>query len=243
MKKTLFLLLLGTVLLIPILASAAVIPWTTVETAVSQSPYTYTIAAGDVVEVPQGTFNYPNGIIYVEGALVFPSASTSLTLQYIVLRRGYMVGTDGNTNNAHGEGPLYGPLDATTLGLGWRLFYVDFNGGTHPYITNSRVWFNYNDGCLIGSLQVPTRAGYTFGGWEDDSGNLCDNTDYAAVGKTYKARWIQNSGGSSTNYNRPPSSLPKTGDGFPLWEMLGAVALLACASVFLLMRVRKLPHN
>ena len=66
-------------------------------------------------------------------------------------------------------------------------------------------------GQAVGTLPVPTREGYTFGGWYDKDGNRYDASSvYSVKGDTtLTARWIENS--------------VQTGDGFPIFPGNGTI--------------------
>ena len=80
----------------------------------------------------------------------------------------------------------------------------------------------------MGTLPVPTREGYTFGGWYDKDGNRYDASSvYSVKGDTtLTARWIENG--------------VQTGDGFPIFLLSGAMMAAAAGAVMLLLKRRKL---
>ena len=83
-------------------------------------------------------------------------------------------------------------------------------------------------GQAVGTLPVPTREGYTFGGWYDKDGNRYDASSvYSVKGDTtLTAHWIENS--------------VQTGDGFPIFLLSGAMMAAAAGAVMLLLKRRKL---
>lgn len=100
---------------------------------------------------------------------------------------------------------------------------LDANGGK---VEPSALAVVY--GQAVGALPVPTREGYTFGGWYDKDGNRYDaSTVYSVKGDTtLTARWIENS--------------VQTGDGFPIFLLSGAMMAAAAGAVMLLLKRRKL---
>jgi len=100
---------------------------------------------------------------------------------------------------------------------------LDANGGK---VEPSALAVVY--GQAVGALPVPTREGYTFGGWYDKDGNRYDASSvYSVKGDTtLTARWIENS--------------VQTGDGFPIFLLSGAMMAAAAGAVMLLLKRRKL---
>ena len=100
---------------------------------------------------------------------------------------------------------------------------LDANGGVTD-VALVQVTF----GQAVGALPVPTREGYTFGGWYDKDGNRYDASSvYSVKGDTtLTARWIENS--------------VQTGDGFPVFLLSGAMMAAAAGAVMLLLKRRKL---
>ena len=100
---------------------------------------------------------------------------------------------------------------------------LDANGGK---VEPSALAVVY--GQAVGTLPVPTREGYTFGGWYDKDGNRYDASSvYSVKGDTtLTARWIENG--------------VQTGDGFPIFLLSGAMMAAAAGAVMLLLKRRKL---
>lgn len=100
---------------------------------------------------------------------------------------------------------------------------LDANGGK---VEPSALAVVY--GQAVGALPVPTREGYTFGGWYDKDGNRYDASSvYSVKGDTtLTARWIENG--------------VQTGDGFPIFLLSGAMMAAAAGAVMLLLKRRKI---
>ena len=96
-----------------------------------------------------------------------------------------------------------------------RLYEVRyyFGGGTDPGMTQGTL---YSDGASVSiDPLTPTRIGYTFNGWNDQSGYLVNGNTYQISASNYLfyARWNINSytlGFNPTNGNTTPSSSTAT---------------------------------
>ena len=125
------------------------------------------------------------------------------------------------------EDTIYAIAGDATLTARWTAniyeITLDANGGVTD-VALVQVTF----GQAVGALPVPTREGYTFGGWYDKDGNRYDaSTVYSVKGDTtLTARWIENS--------------VQTGDGFPIFLLSGAMMAAAAGAVMLLLKRRKL---
>ncbi len=125
------------------------------------------------------------------------------------------------------ENTVYAIAGDATLTARWTAniyeITLDANGGVTD-VALVQVTF----GQAVGALPVPTREGYTFGGWYDKDGNRYDASSvYSVKGDTtLTARWIENS--------------VQTGDGFPIFLLSGAMMAAAAGAVMLLLKRRKL---
>ena len=125
------------------------------------------------------------------------------------------------------ENTIYAIAGDATLTARWTAniyeITLDANGGVTD-VALVQVTF----GQAVGALPTPTREGYTFGGWYDKDGNRYDASSvYSVKGDTtLTARWIENG--------------VKTGDGFPIFLLSGAMMAAAAGAVMLLLKRRKL---
>lgn len=125
------------------------------------------------------------------------------------------------------EDTIYAIAGDATLTAHWTAniyeITLDANGGVTD-VALVQVTF----GQAVGALPVPTREGYTFGGWYDKDGNRYDASSvYSVKGDTtLTARWIENS--------------VQTGDGFPIFLLSGAMMAAGAGAVMLLLKRRKL---
>lgn len=125
------------------------------------------------------------------------------------------------------EDTIYAIAGDATITARWTAniyeITLDANGGVTD-VALVQVTF----GQAVGALPVPTREGYTFGGWYDKDGNRYDASSvYSVKGDTsLTARWIENS--------------VQTGDGFPIFLLSGAMMAAAAGAVMLLLKRRKL---
>ena len=160
----------------------------------------------------------------------------SISVQYgmavgqlpVPVREGYTFDGWYDENGAqYTEDTVYAIAGDATLTARWTAniyeITLDANGGVTD-VALVQVTF----GQAVGALPVPTREGYTFGGWYDKDGNRYDASSvYSVKGDTtLTARWIENS--------------VQTGDGFPIFLLSGAMMAAAAGAVMLLLKRRKL---
>lgn len=146
----------------------------------------------------------------------------------VPVREGYTFDGWYDENGAqYTEDTIYAIAGDATLTAHWTAniyeITLDANGGVTD-VALVQVTF----GQAVGALPVPTREGYTFGGWYDKDGNRYDASSvYSVKGDTtLTARWIENS--------------VQTGDGFPIFLLSGAMMAAAAGAVMLLLKRRKL---
>ena len=145
-------------------------------------------------------------------------------------REGYVfLGWFDEVGSRYDASTVYSTADGVTLTARWGqedstfTITLNANGGK---VEPSALAVVY--GQAVGTLPVPTREGYTFGGWYDKDGNRYDASSvYSVKGDTtLTARWIENS--------------VQTGDGFPIFLLSGAMMAAAAGAVMLLLKRRKL---
>ena len=145
-------------------------------------------------------------------------------------REGYVfLGWFDEAGSRYDASTVYSTADGVTLTARWGqedstfTITLNANGGK---VEPSALAVVY--GQAVGALPVPTREGYTFGGWYDKDGNRYDASSvYSVKGDTtLTARWIENS--------------VQTGDGFPIFLLSGAMMAAAAGAVMLLLKRRKL---
>ena len=145
-------------------------------------------------------------------------------------REGYVfLGWFDEAGSRYNASTVYSTADGVTLTARWGqedstfTITLNANGGK---VEPSALAVVY--GQAVGALPVPTREGYTFGGWYDKDGNRYDASSvYSVKGDTtLTARWIENS--------------VQTGDGFPIFLLSGAMMAAAAGAVLLLLKRRKL---
>lgn len=145
-------------------------------------------------------------------------------------REGYVfLGWFDEVGSRYDASTVYSTADGVTLTARWGqedstfTITLNANGGK---VEPSALAVVY--GQAVGTLPVPTREGYTFGGWYDKDGNRYDASSVYSVkvDTTLTARWIENS--------------VQTGDGFPIFLLSGAMMAAAAGAVMLLLKRRKL---
>ena len=140
-------------------------------------------------------------------------------------REGYVfLGWFDEVGSRYDASTVYSTADGVTLTARWGqedstfTITLNANGGK---VEPSALAVVY--GQAVGTLPVPTREGYTFGGWYDKDGNRYDASSvYSVKGDTtLTARWIENS--------------VQTGDGFPIFLLSGAMMAAAAGAVMLVL--------